>query len=433
MVSRARPLIGHTAEFLRDPLPLFRRAYAEHGLIFRLSLLQADAVVVLGPEFSRWFFKETDGALSIRGGYPFFPKMFDDQFYLLAEPAEYRRQRKLMLPRFKPDAIRRSVGAMVHETVQLIERLGDAGEFDLVPTLGPLVMNIAAHAFLGRAFRETLGGTFFSLFRDFSGGMDPIFPLWLPLPHLIRSRRAKKALHTMLGAVIDERREAPVDPPDLIQSLVDASYEGGEPVPRHHIINFILLFVWAGHETTAGQISWALIDLLRNPAVLGAVRAEVDTYVPADPQGAVDSDFRALPTLDLALKETERMHPVASLLARKATRDVELGGHSIPEGHMVIASPGVSHALPEIYPEPDVFRPERHTADPIPYGLIGFGGGMHRCAGVHFAYLEMKVVLALLLRRYDIELLDRDPQPVKGPTTKWPDGVVRVAYRRRER
>jgi sterol 14-demethylase len=102
---------------------------------------------------------------------------------------------------------------------------------------------------------------------------------------------------------------------------------------------------------------------------------------------------------------------------------------------MVIASPAVTHRLPEEHSRPDQFWPERfctgHEGKLERQALIGFGGGLHRCLGVHFAYLEMKVILARLLRRYDFELLGTDPRPVPGMHTKWPDSPCRVRYRKR--
>ena len=96
---------------------------------------------------------------------------------------------------------------------------------------------------------------------------------------------------------------------------------------------------------------------------------------------------------------------------------------------MILISPAVAHRLPEQYPQPDEYRPDRFLSDPRGMReLIGFGGGTHRCLGVHFAYLEMKVILSMLLQRYHLELIDPDPQPVPGGHTKWPQSPFRVRY-----
>jgi sterol 14-demethylase len=320
---------------------------------------------------------------------------------------------------------------MAAQTREVQRTMGDRGEFDLVETLGPLVMRIAAHAFLGPDMGARLGSSFFDLFRRFSGGMEQVLPLWLPIPRLIRGRRARDELRGLLGDLIHQRRKQPLDPPDFLQTLVQATYADGTPAPDLVIINLILLLIWAGHETTTGHISWAMIDLLRHPDELRRAVDEATEVL----GGADRLDLKTinrLAHLDRALHETERLHPVAFTLARSAAETFEYHGYEIRKGTMIMVAPSVAHRMPDVYPEPDAFRPARFEADPRGmHGLIGFGGGVHRCLGVHFAYLEMKVILGMLLRDYTFELVDPDPQPVPGLRTKWPQRPCRVRYERR--
>jgi sterol 14-demethylase len=140
-----------------------------------------------------------------------------------------------------------------------------------------------------------------------------------------------------------------------------------------------------------------------------------------------------LKVLERALKETERLHPVAFVLIRQAIEDIPLPtGHVLPKGWMVAISPWISHRLPEVFEAPERFDPDRFLPERGEKltNLVGFGGGVHRCAGVNFAYLEMKVIVTMLLRHYELELLDKDPQPIRGSHTKWPESPCRVRYRR---
>jgi sterol 14alpha-demethylase len=298
-------------------------------------------------------------------------------------------------------------------------------------------MHIAAHAFLGPAISDRMRTGFFAEFRRFSAGLDPVWPGWLPLPHLVRSRRARDRLRALVFALIEERRNAPVDPPDFLQLLSEARFEDGEEVPDLVLVNLVLMLIWAGHETTTGHISWALVDLLQHPAELATVLAEQHavldgTDATEDADGLTLTAVRRLEALDRALHETERLHPVAFMLARHASDAFELDGYRIPKGAMILTSPSVAHRLPAEYPDPDEYRPDRYLDNPrAAQNLIGFGGGTHRCLGVHFAYLEMKVVLTLLLHRYRFELVDLDPQPVPGNKTKWPNSPCRVRYQPR--
>ncbi|MDD3798484.1 MAG: cytochrome P450 [Novosphingobium sp.] len=432
------PIIGHLAQFFRDPVHVLKQGYRTKGKLFSFKLMGRRMNVMLGPENNKFFFEETDKLLSIRESMPFFLKMFSPDFYSFAAPEEYLRQRAIIMPRFKAASMKQYVGVMAEESLNLVERLGDEGEFDLIPTLGPVVMDIAAHSFMGREFHEKLGHEFFDLFRDFSAGLEFVLPLWLPTGKQIRSQRAKRKLHKILQSWIDKRRAEPLEEPDFFQTLIETTYPDGSPVPDETIRHLILLLVWAGHETTAGQVSWALADLLQNPDYLAVIRNEIATVM----GGSDGRDFGweqavAMQKMDLALRETERLHPVAYMLSRKANADIERNGYRIRKGEFVLLAPSVTHRMSETFTDPDRYNPERFNAEREDAqiesnSLVGFGGGMHRCAGVNFARMEMKVLLAILLQHYDMELLD-EVRPVTGASTYWPAQPCRVRYRKRDR
>jgi sterol 14alpha-demethylase len=299
-------------------------------------------------------------------------------------------------------------------------------------------MDIAAHSFMGREFHEKLGHEFFDLFRDFSGGMEFVLPLWWPTPKMLRSQRAKKKLHAILQSWIDKRRASPLDPPDFFQGMVESKYPDGKPIPDELIRHMIMLLVWAGHETTAGQVSWALADILQNPGYEAVLRAELAATIGDSDGGDMGWEQAvAMTKMDLALRETERLHPVAFILSRKANADIERDGYTIAKGDFVLLAPSVTHRMTETWIEPDAYNPERFNAENPDAqiesnSLVGFGGGMHRCAGVNFARMEMKVILAILLQHYDMELID-EVKPMAGAGTYWPAQPCRVRYKKRER
>ena len=156
-ISGGLPILGHAADFFRSPVDLLRRGYRENGHIYGFRILNRRFVVVIGSELQKHFFRETDKTLDLRRAMPFFHTMFSKQFYSFAPWDDYMRQRGIIMPRFKGEQLRGYVPIIAEETQKLMERLGPAGEFDLVPTLGKLVMDIAAHAFLGRDFVGRLG------------------------------------------------------------------------------------------------------------------------------------------------------------------------------------------------------------------------------------------------------------------------------------
>lgn len=431
-VSGAKPGLGHAVELLRNPIGLIQRGSREIGNVFSFRLPGSDGVVILGTDNSRFIFSETDNLLSISSAYPFFRRMFAPDFYFLAEDhEEYKKQQAVVVPRFQGRQLESYLEIMDDQATSLERQLGDSGQFNLTDVFGPLVMRIAAHSFLGSGFGAKMTRDFYTEFRTFSRGMDFLTPSWLPVPHAVRSKRARDRLRKSLGAMIAERRQRPLDPPDFLQLLSESQFADGRALPELLLVNLLLMFAWAGHETTTGHITWALIDLLRNPAELLRVQAEAELVTSPISMDGVKS----LKHLDNCLLETERLHPVAYIIARQAAVDFDLGGYRIRKGTRVFVSPAVTHRLPEEFRRPEDFWPDRYGLGPEGkaerQSLIGFGGGIHRCLGRQFAFLEMKVVLWRLLLDYQFTLLDPDPPRVSGISSQWPGSPCRVRYRRR--
>lgn len=431
LLSGSLPVVGHIAEFARNPENLIFRGVREEGKLFRLRLGPDRVIVLLGRENNRFFFSETDRMLTLKNAYPFMASMFGPDFWFEATHQEYLRQRAVVLPRFAAKTVRTYINDMVMEVRELERRMGASGRMDLVNTMGPLVLRIAGRSFLGREFSNgLLGRDFFELFRRLSAGMELILPPHWPWPHMVRSRRARRELQEILGGLIERRQREPLDPPDFLQILAGARFADGGDLSVEMRVNMILLFIWAGQETTTGHVSWGFIDLLRRPAMLERAVAQAHEVL-GGVEEITHEHVRRLDFIDRALHETERLHPVALAMRRKAVTDFEHGGFHFRRGDQLMIFPGVSHRLPDEYPRPHRFHPDRYLDDPrSKMSLAGFGGGGHRCLGVNFAYLEMNLIVAMLLRDYEMELID-PPKPVAGMKTRWPASPCRVRYRRR--
>lgn len=432
MVSGRLPLVGHSLEFMRDPHKVIRRGYEEHGLIFTLDMGLRQAVFMLGPDYHQFFFTETDGIFSMRQGYDTLLKMFDSKLFVFAHRTEAQEQMKVILPLLKHD--NRFMRLMVKEVDHFMENtLGDEGEIDLIDAVGPVVMHIGARAFFGDDFREKLGDEYFHMFRQFSQGADVVLPSWLPLPKFKRSRQAKTQIEQMIYNFMLKRRKSPLEPKDLFQELIESTYYDGKPVPDDLLVSMLLFIPWAAHETTVGHTSWTLIDLLQNPDYLAQVKDELQEVL-GDSEYTPEK-LKQLKTLDWATLESERKHPAAHVIMRGVRDDMEFDGFKIPQGSMVFVAPETAHNIPEVFTNPEKYDPMRFSPErkegSKKFSLIGFGGGAHRCAGVNFAKLEIKVIMAKLLQHYDIELLDKNPVPISGVETKWPAKPCRVRYKRR--
>jgi sterol 14-demethylase len=391
-------------------------------------------VVLVGPTYHEFFFEHTDRTLAMDRAYRFFVPMFGEPVSIVASPQAYREQRPVYGEIFSSRHMARYVAIMAQEVQAWLDTLGAEGTFELVAACEQLTQHIAAHAFLGADFRQRFNEPFWHLFRDLMAGMDFLLPPSLPLPKFRRRDRAKRQLHAMLRPLLAERRAHPHAHDDFLQTLVEARHTDGRPWSDTLIMSFILALTFGGYETTAAQTSWALILLLQHPDYLGHVRAEFDAVLPPGQDIDVET-LRRLPHVTWALREAERLHPASSLLLRYNTAAYELGGYRVPQGWFTALCPQLSHQLPEVFREPARYDPWRFAPGRAEdrqhrFALIGFGGGMHKCAGMHLALHEMSVIISLLLQQYDLELVTPDPQPTKEmraarPTLCW------VRYRRR--
>jgi sterol 14-demethylase len=392
-------------------------------------------VVLVGPPYHEFFFEHTDNTLAIDRAYRFIAPMFGEPVSVVAGPQAYREQRPVYGEIFSSRHMPEYVAIMAQEVQAWLDTLGAEGTFELVAACEQLTQHIAAHAFLGADFRQRFNESFWHLFRDLMAGLDFFLPPYLPLPKFRRRDRAKRQLYAMLRPLLAERRAHPQAHDDFLQTLVEARHTDGCPWSDTLIMSFILALMFAGYETTAAQTSWALILLLQHPDYLGHVRAELDAVLPPG-QGINVETLRRLPHVAWALREAERLHPAASLLLRYNTEEYELGGYRVPQSWFTALCPQLSHQLPEVFQEPARydpwrFAPERAEDRQHRFALIGFGGGMHKCAGMHLALHEMSVIISLLLQQYDLELVTPDPQPTKEmraarPTLCW------LHYRRRD-
>ena len=206
----------------------------------------------------------------------------------------------------------------------------------------------------------------------------------------------------------------------MLSLLLAARHEDGSPMSDVELRDELMTLLTAGHETTATGLSWAFERLMRTPRVMEQLIDSLD-----------DDEY-----LDAVVKETLRIRPVIMDVARKLTRPTEVAGYTLPAGTLVLPAIAAVHARPDLYPEPEEFRPERFIdGQPESYAWIPFGGGVRRCIGASFAQVEMRVVLREVLRRVRLRAPSARPERprVQHVTVVPARGARAVVTERRER
>jgi len=436
MMPGALPLIGHAYDFWSRPIDLLRDGHRRFGDVWSLLLAGQRATVMIGPEMNEAFFRAADRVLSARECYKFTIPVFGRGVAYDATPEEMERQLSFLHPALSEKRLRTYVDVMVDESERYLAGWGDAGERDLYITTQDITLFVATRCLLGNEIRRHFSTQFARLYHDLDGGMSILayFMPHAPLPAFRRRDRARAAVNQLLTGIMDARRKETGAHEDFLETLMAFRDERGEPIADDVIVGLLLTLVFAGQHTSAALAAWSGILLHQHPDHLRSVREELRGEIG---DGVITYDsLKRLPVLERAIKETERMRPPLVMLMRAVMEPFRVGGYELGPGSLAIASPAVTHRLPAIYSDPDRYDPDRFAPGreedrKASYSLIGFGGGKHRCIGMVFAYQQLKVIWASILRRYDIELVEREYRPDYRTLVVGPELPCRIRYKRR--
>jgi sterol 14alpha-demethylase len=427
---------GHLAEMRVDPIGLFQRVYDECGDIGRFRLADKDVVLVYGAEAQEQFFRAPDSTLDQAAAYPFMTPIFGKGVVFDASPEE--RQQMLKNQALRGDMMRGHAATIEAEINRMVADWGDEGEIDLLDWFAELTIYTTSACLIGKPFREELDSSFAHHYHDLERGTDALAYVdpYLDIESFRIRDAAREKLVELVQGIIDRRKErgkVARDDRDLLDVLISID------MTADYITGIFISMMFAGHHTSSGTASWALIELMRHPETMKDVVAELDDLY-ADGSEVSFQALRSIPRLEAALKETLRLHPPLIILMRVVQEEIELAGHPIPPGTVVAASPRVSNRIAEDFPEPDSFDPGRYI-DPRQEDLqnrwtwIPFGAGKHRCVGNAFAMMQMKAIFSVILRDYEFEMAQ--------PSEDYRDDVskmviqlqqpCRVKYRRRQR
>jgi len=239
---------------------------------------------------------------------------------------------------------------------------------------------------------------------------------------------ARAVLDRIVYEEIGRRRAAPDSGRrDILSLLVGARGEHGERFTDTEIRDQVMTLMFAGHDTSTSTVTFALWELAHHPDALARLCEEQDRVLGGTPP-TIDQMEKELPYLDMVVDEVLRLYPPAWIGPRRAVRDFEWGGYQVPKGAYVNYCSWASHRLPEVFPEPEAFVPERFTRErkaALPRGAyVPFGGGKRVCIGKRFGLIEVKLVTTMLLQRLRADALPGRTMTVRQMPTLSPlDGL----------
>ena len=384
--------IVQTLHWLLRPISFMESCRRRFGDVFSIRFLgfQTPTVMLSDPDAIRALYTEPQHRLPPGRAATLRPIM-GARSLLLLEGREHLARRRVMLPPFHGERMR-AYEATVREVVaREVEDWPERRAFALHPRMQAVTLEVILRAVFGMtdpARRARLATSLVRLLADTaSGGLQLSVMLARRLggpDPLARLRALRGEIDVLLAEEITVRRAEPGE--DILSLLIAARFEDGEPMGDAEIRDQLMTLLLAGHETTATGLAWTFDLLLRHPAAMARLVAEVDAGEE--------------PYLRAVVAESLRLRPVVPFAGRRLGSELPVDGHVLPAGTDVTPAIWLTHTRADRYPEPFAFRPERFLASaPATYAWVPFGGGVRRCLGAAFAEMEMRVALAEILRR----------------------------------
>jgi cytochrome P450 len=390
-------------------------AYERFGPVFTLRIFHGNVVFMLGPAANHYMLVSHASNFIWREGH------FRDLIGLMGDGLLtidgdfHRRSRRAMLPAFHQEHLLATVETMLQEVDGALDELTPGSQVDLYFWTRRLAMRVAMRALFGldpdsgRArsidaaalFEQAL--SYYAseyLMRIFRGPLTP----WA------RLQATARKLDELIYSEIASRRASGARGQDILSLLLDAHDEDGNRLSDLQVRDEVMTLLFAGHDTTTSTVSFMFYELARHPAIVARLQAEQVELLPDGrprPSQLVSGELREL---EMVLDETLRKYPPAWVGPRRSVEPFQFEGHTVPARAFVNYSSWASHHLPDVFPEPEEFRPERFTSEgraTLPKGAyIPFGGGSRTCIGMRFGQLEVRAIATLILSRFELSLPD---------------------------
>jgi cytochrome P450 len=436
--------LPRTRRFAEDPLPLLLESYERFGPVFTLRLFHSNVVFMLGPAANHYI------TVSHAANFTWRESHFRDLIGLMGDGLLtidgdfHRRSRMAMLPGFHRERIAASVEVMVAETSSALDRLAPGERIDLYAWTRRLALRIAMRALFGldpdgATARSVDAAGLFEQALSFFSSDYALRMLRGPYTPWARLQQAARSLDRLIYSEINSRRDSGERGEDILSLLLDAHDEDGTTLTDLQIRDEVMTLMFAGHDTTTSTVAFMFYELAYHPEIVSRLIAEQDAQLTGGREGGFSSPAQLmsgeLAELEMVFDETLRKYPPAWVGPRRSIEPFEFAGHSVPGRAFVNYSSWASHNLPDVFTDPEEFRPERFTPEAkaaLPKGAyVPFGGGSRTCIGMRFGQLEIRTIATLLLARFTLSLPEDFKLKIRQMPTISPKEGLPVIVRER--
>ena len=434
----SKPRLLQQLQWVFEPVGYMQAAARQHPDIFAAGVVGVggNLVFVNAPDAIQEILTNDRKTYAALGSFNrILAPLLGDYSVVLIEGDRHKRRRQLLMPPFHGERMRAYSQLICDLTEQTLSQIPAGTTFSARTAMQNISLQVILQAVFGvfegdRAEQlKTMLTVLLDIFASPLASSLLFFPrfqqdwgAWSPWGKFIRDRQR---LDDLLYAEIAERRANPApERVDILSLLLSAHDETGQPMSDRELRDELVTLMFAGHETTATAMAWALYWIHRQPPVRQKLLSELKSVDLSDAMSV-----SKLPYLSAVCNETLRIHPIAMLtFPRVVQESTTLLGHTLNPSTAVMGCIYLLHQRPDLYAEPHIFRPERFLERQYsPFEFLPFGGGARRCIGEALAQLEMKLVLATILTRYDLALATTTPeQPRRRGVTLAPSRGVRM-------
>ncbi len=424
------PVIGNTLKLLADPLGFSERMRAKYGPVCRNRAFGSRSVQLFGADATELILFDREKNFSSAQGWGSVLDLLFPRGLMLLDFDHHRADRRALSIAFKPGPMRHYSDALNRGISERVESWRDK-QLLFYPEIKQLTLDLAADSFIGLPWgpeSDKINQAFVDMVQASVG----VVRKPLPFTKMGKGVAGRKFLVEWFTAETLRRRKEGGGQ-DMFSQFATATHEDGSLMPVDEVVDHMIFLMMAAHDTITSSATSLVWLLAKHPEWQEKLRAEVLAVTGGEGRPLSYDDMSKLELTEMAFKEALRLIPPVPSIPRRALREFEFGGYRIPAGTGVAVSPSAVHLMEVYWPEPHKFDPLRFTPEQVAkrhkYAWVPFGGGAHMCLGLHFAYMQIKVLMAQLLSRYDIQIAPGyDPEWQPWPIPKPKDGLkVRFA------
>ncbi len=401
--EKGYPLFGNTFEQLRDPMAFEDRMVKAYGRVWRTKSFGGEYVRLIGPDANELLLFDRDKVFSSEQGWGPVLNLLFPRGLMLMDFEQHRVHRKTLSVAFKPEPMKLYAEAL-NEGIRRRVAEWRGKSFAFYPAIKALTLDLAATSFLGIPWgpeADKVNKAFVDMVQASIG----VVRIPIPGTKMGRGVAGRNFLISYFGPEVERRRNS--DGQDMFSQICRATNEDGQLLSNEEIVDHMNFLMMAAHDTITSSATSMVMLLGRHPEWQDKLRAEM-AGIGVNGDDLPYDKLNDLVLTDYAFKESLRMIPPVPAIPRRAVKDFEFGGYSFKAGSYIGISPGYTHQMEEYWPEPEKFDPLRFTPEAVKnrhkYAWVPFGGGAHMCLGLHFAYMQMKILMWHMLKDGGIEL-----------------------------